>query len=227
MDERAHNNGTIPSNLRLYIYKWRPSLLPFLFFTLSLSSFTLPTFIPLKFHIPQPVDTITTQRLLKRNPEQAKAAKMPTLYESTISVFIRNLTILSKLLSHGATHSSSSSTLTEESLISARLIADMQTLAFQVQRVSDNAKNFAVLVAKLENVVWENNEKTFEELQERIVKTVKFLEAIKVSFTCFVLFSDSREGGRGWRKIGLMRCRKRILIRMRMNRLCLRLGLGR
>jgi hypothetical protein len=165
---------------------------------------------------------------LKRKPSEGgkKEAKMPTLYESTISVFIRNLTILSKLLTHGAAHSTSTSNaLTEQSLISARLIADMQTLAFQVQRVSDNAKNFAVLVAKLENVVWEDNEKTFEELQERIAKTVKFLEAIKVSFTFCGGFFLMVEKGRCWR-VRLMRCRKRILIRMKMKRSCLRLEVG-
>ncbi|KAE9382174.1 hypothetical protein N431DRAFT_322580 [Stipitochalara longipes BDJ] len=105
---------------------------------------------------------------------------MPTFYETTITVFIRQLTILSKLLSHGAAHAASSSnTSTEESLISARLIADMQTLAFQIYRVSDNAKNFAVTVSKVPNIVYEDKEKTFEELTERIAKTIKFLEGIK------------------------------------------------
>ncbi|KAN0095198.1 protein of unknown function (DUF1993) domain containing protein [Hyaloscypha variabilis] len=105
---------------------------------------------------------------------------MPTLYESTISVFIRQLTILSSLLNHGITHAASpTNTLTESSLIDARLIADMQTLAYQIQRVSDTSKGFAVRVGKIEPVPFEDNEKTFEELLERIAKTIKFLEGVK------------------------------------------------
>jgi len=114
---------------------------------------------------------------------------MPTFYETTITVFIRQLTILSKLLSHGAAHATSTSnTSTEESLISARLIVDMQTLAFQIYRVSDNAKNFAVNLSRVPNVVFEDKEKSFEELKERIEKTVKFLEGIKV---CLKIRSNS------------------------------------
>ena len=106
---------------------------------------------------------------------------MPTLYETTITVFIRQLQILSKLLNHGVAHAAdSSNAVTEQSLVDARLIADMQTLAYQIQRVSDSSKGFAVRVAKVEPVAFEDNEKTFPELQERIAKTIKFLEGVKV-----------------------------------------------
>jgi hypothetical protein len=106
---------------------------------------------------------------------------MPTLYETTVSVFIRELQILSTLLNHGVAHAAdSANAVTEQSLIDARLIADMQTLAYQIQRVSDTSKGFAVRVAKIEPVAFEDNEKTFPELQERIAKTIKFLEGVKV-----------------------------------------------
>ena len=106
---------------------------------------------------------------------------MPTLYETTITVFIRQLQILSKLLNHGVAHAAdSSNAATEQSLVDARLIADMQTLAYQIQRVSDSSKGFAVRVAKVETVAFEDNEKTFPELQERIAKTIRFLEGVKV-----------------------------------------------
>jgi hypothetical protein len=107
---------------------------------------------------------------------------MPTLYETTIPVFIRQLQILSKLLEHGVAHAKDSdNAVTEQSLVDARLIADMQTLAYQIQRVSDASKGFAVRVGKIEPVAFEDNEKTFPELQERIAKTIKFLESVKVS----------------------------------------------
>ena len=103
---------------------------------------------------------------------------MPTLYESTIAVFLHELAILTTLLKHGISHAASGA-VTEQSLVDARLIADMQTLAYQIQRVSDTSKGFAVRVGKVEPVPFEDNEKSFPELLERIAKTVKFLEGVK------------------------------------------------
>jgi len=40
-------------------------------------------------------------------------------------------------------------------------------------------------VGKIEPVPFEDNEKTFEELLERIAKTIKFLEGVKVSSRFF------------------------------------------
>jgi hypothetical protein len=37
---------------------------------------------------------------------------------------------------------------------------------------------FAVRVTKAESVSWEDNEKTFAELQERLAKTIAYLEAL-------------------------------------------------
>ena len=134
---------------------------------------------------------------------------MPTLYETTITVFIRQLQILSKLLNHGVAHAAdSSNAATEQSLVDARLIADMQTLAYQIQRVSDSSKGFAVRVAKVETVAFEDNEKTFPELQERIAKTIRFLEGVKVCplpFLRFLFFfffeGDGLEVRRGWVRV--------------------------
>jgi hypothetical protein len=57
---------------------------------------------------------------------------MLTLYEITVPVFIRQLNILSKLLEHGIAHAAdSSNAVTEQSLVDARLIEDMQPLAYQ------------------------------------------------------------------------------------------------
>jgi len=49
-----------------------------------------------------------------------------------------------------------------------------------VQRVSDTSKGFAVRVGKIEPVPFEDNEKTFPELLERIAKTIKVLESVNV-----------------------------------------------
>jgi hypothetical protein len=94
-----------------------------------------------------------------------------SLYEITIPAFLKDLQILSKLLKKGESHVSSPDTL-----LGARLIADMEPLTYQIQRVSDTAKGVAVRVGKAAPVAMEDNEKTFAELQARIQKTIEVLE---------------------------------------------------
>jgi uncharacterized protein len=119
---------------------------------------------------------------------------MPPLYDTTIPIFIKQLHTLSKLLTLGAAHAAdSANTLTEQSLVDARLIDDMQTLAYQIQRVSDTSKGFAARVARIEPLPLKDEEKTFSELQERISKTVSYLETVKVCWRFFEL-GEMRDG---------------------------------
>jgi hypothetical protein len=59
-------------------------------------------------------------------------------------------------------------------------------LTRKVQTVSDTSKGVAVRVGKIEPVPFEDNEKTFAELQERIRKTIVVLESVKVSSSHFL-----------------------------------------
>ncbi|KAH7416778.1 hypothetical protein BKA64DRAFT_701561 [Cadophora sp. MPI-SDFR-AT-0126] len=103
-----------------------------------------------------------------------------TLYSITIPVFIKNLRTLQKLLAKGTTHAKDAGNgVTEEKLVGAKLIEDMGDLVYQIQRVSDTAKGFCVRVAKIEPVALEDNEKTMEDLQTRISKTIEILEGVK------------------------------------------------
>ncbi|RFU25527.1 hypothetical protein B7463_g10818, partial [Scytalidium lignicola] len=97
-----------------------------------------------------------------------------SLYEITIPVFIKQLNIIKSLLEKGQAHPDKD----DSTLLASRLIADMQDLPYQIQRVSDTAKGFAVRVGKVENEAWEDNEKTFADLYARIDKTIKFLEKV-------------------------------------------------
>jgi hypothetical protein len=97
-----------------------------------------------------------------------------SLYDITVPVFISNLKILSSLLEKGLVHASGN----EATLTESRLVPDMFPLPFQIQRVSDYAKGVAVRIGKVEPVVMEDNEKTIAELQERILRTVAFLEKL-------------------------------------------------
>ncbi|EXJ69553.1 uncharacterized protein A1O5_07589 [Cladophialophora psammophila CBS 110553] len=100
------------------------------------------------------------------------------LYDTTIVPIISTLRNLSGILKKGEAFADAKG-IPHSELIEARIAPDMAPLPFQVQTASNTAKFLAVRVAGVENVPWEDNEKTFEELQARITKTIEFLEAVK------------------------------------------------
>jgi len=108
-----------------------------------------------------------------------------SLYEVTIPPFLHGLKSLSAFLEKGRVHASGS----EATLLESRLIADMQALPYQIQRISDTAKGLAIRVGKAEAVTWEDNETTFPEMQSRITKTIEFLE--KLSPACMDGMEDA------------------------------------
>ncbi|KIW22395.1 uncharacterized protein PV07_12284 [Cladophialophora immunda] len=100
------------------------------------------------------------------------------LYDTTIVPIVRTLRNLSSLLKKGENFADAKG-IPHSELLEARIAPDMAALPFQVQTCSNTAKFLAVRVAGVENVPWEDNEKTFDELQARITKTIDFLEAVK------------------------------------------------
>src|SRR5690348_482165 len=68
-------------------------------------------------------------------PAAGVRAMSLSMYEVSIPVFIRGLTVLSSLLEKGQAHAAQ--TGAGEEMVQARLAPDMLTLAGQVQRASD------------------------------------------------------------------------------------------
>ena len=101
-----------------------------------------------------------------------------SMYEVSIPALIRALTNLSAILEKGAAHAQAQG-MDPADLIQARLIADMDTLATQVQRASDAAKGCAARLAGIDVPSFADTEATFPELQERIAKTVDFLKSVR------------------------------------------------
>ncbi|KAF2857954.1 DnaJ-domain-containing protein [Piedraia hortae CBS 480.64] len=66
-----------------------------------------------------------------------------------------------------------------DKVLNSSLADDMKSLPFQVQSTSNTAKWVAVRLGGLENEVMEDNETTFEQLYERIDKTVAYLNKVK------------------------------------------------
>lgn len=101
-----------------------------------------------------------------------------SMYEVSIPAFIRALNNLSAILEKGAAHAQAQG-MDPADLIQTRLIADMDTLANQVQRASDAAKGCAARLAGIDVPSFADTEATFPELQERIAKTVDFLKSVR------------------------------------------------
>jgi hypothetical protein len=100
-----------------------------------------------------------------------------TLYDATIPVMLRALGQLAALLDKAVANAESRK-IDPSVFVTARLAPDMYPLAGQVQAASDAAKACAARLAGLDNPSFPDTEATFPELQERIAKTVTFLESV-------------------------------------------------
>lgn len=107
---------------------------------------------------------------------------MPTLYDSTVPAYIHGLESLSTILSKAVTHNKESpNPVPEKEILDGRLQPDMFGLIFQIQSVSDTAKNSVARISNdtIAQLPMEDNEATFDDLQARIAKTIDFLKAAK------------------------------------------------
>jgi uncharacterized protein len=96
-----------------------------------------------------------------------------SMYQASVPLLVRGLNNLSAVLKKGEAHPAAAA------LVEARLAPDMFTLAGQVQRASDTAKGCAARLAGIDNPSFADSETTFAQLQERIARTVDFLQAVK------------------------------------------------
>jgi hypothetical protein len=96
-----------------------------------------------------------------------------SMYQASIPLLVRGLENLSAVLKKGEAHPDAAA------LVEARLAADMFTLAGQIQRASDTAKGCAARLAGIDNPSFPDTETTFAQLQERIAKTIAFVQGAK------------------------------------------------
>lgn len=100
-----------------------------------------------------------------------------SLHEASIPVFIRAFGNLSAQLGKARAFADERG-LDHAEILNARLFEDMAPLTAQVQRASDTAKGTAVRVGGVGNVVMEDNEDSFDALQDRIARTIDVLRAV-------------------------------------------------
>ncbi|MGJ0516130.1 MAG: DUF1993 domain-containing protein [Methylomicrobium sp.] len=100
-----------------------------------------------------------------------------SIYQASVPVFVRMLDNLSKILDLAVQYAEEKK-IDPSVLINARLAPDMYPLSRQVQIATDMAKGCAARLAGMEVPVYEDNETTFPELQERIAKTLAFIQSV-------------------------------------------------
>jgi uncharacterized protein len=112
-----------------------------------------------------------------------------SMYQASVPAFIRMLGNLKEILGKGAAYAQARK-IDESVLINARLYPDMLPLARQVYIATDFARGTAARLAGVEPPVYEDVEKTFAELTNRIDRTVEYLRTLNASA---IDGSESRE----------------------------------
>ena len=101
-----------------------------------------------------------------------------SMYQASVPVFIRMLNNLAAILEKAAAHAEAKK-IDPEVLINSRLYPDMFAFARQVQIAVDAASSGAARLAGVEAPRFDNLEKTFSELIERVRQTIAYMETFK------------------------------------------------
>lgn len=99
------------------------------------------------------------------------------LFNLTVSTYIRNLTHLKNILIKAKAWQETSG-INDEALCAAHLGVDQFGLSRQIQMTADNAKKGAAALCGIDAPKFEDNEKTIDELQARLDKTIDFLKTL-------------------------------------------------
>jgi hypothetical protein len=100
------------------------------------------------------------------------------MYAATVPPFRAALKNLSAILAKAEAHCEARK-IDPNAFLTARLYPDMLPFTTQVQIASDNVKGAAARLSGTEIPKFEDNEKSFPELQVRIDKTIAFLDTLK------------------------------------------------
>ena len=98
-----------------------------------------------------------------------------SMYQASVPVYTHMLSNLSTILNKAGAYVEAKK-IDPAVLIGSRLYPDMLPLARQIQIAGDGAKGSAARLAGLEAPKYEDDEKTFPELCERLQKTIDYLQ---------------------------------------------------
>ena len=100
-----------------------------------------------------------------------------SLYDITIPVFISSLEQTSHFLAKAKSWAEENG-FPLSKFVEGRLAPDMHPLPFQIQEMTNIARDLAVDIGKTELVPFARDEKTFEELQATVTKTIAILQKV-------------------------------------------------
>jgi hypothetical protein len=103
-----------------------------------------------------------------------------SIYDATVPVFTQMLGALTGLINKAEAHCQAKN-IQPEVLLTARLYPDMLPFARQIQLACDFAAKSAARLAHVEVPSTADTEKSFEELRQRIGKTIDYLKTFKPS----------------------------------------------
>lgn len=101
-----------------------------------------------------------------------------SMYQASVPVFVRALGNLSNILKKAQAHAEQHK-IDPSVLLDSHLYPNMFPLKRQVQIAADMVNGGVARLAGVERPVHEDKETTFEQLQQRIRKTIDFAESIK------------------------------------------------
>ena len=100
-----------------------------------------------------------------------------SMYQASVPLFVRQLTSLSNILKTAEAFAEARK-IDPSVLINARLAPDMHPLSRQIQIASDAVKGGIARLGDVEMPSYPDTETTFAELQERIAKTIAFIQSV-------------------------------------------------
>ncbi len=100
-----------------------------------------------------------------------------SFHAASVPVFRQLLVAMADVLAKGAAYADERK-IEPDALLQSRLFPDMFPLVRQVQIAADFAKSVPARLAGAEVPAWADDEKTFDELQARIARTVAFLDGL-------------------------------------------------
>ncbi|HET7563015.1 MAG TPA: DUF1993 domain-containing protein [Rhodanobacteraceae bacterium] len=101
-----------------------------------------------------------------------------SMYQASVPVFVRALTNLSNVLKKGEAHAQSLNA-NADGLLQQRLIFDMLPLIKQIQIACDVCARCPARLAGVEPQAFPDNETTLAEAQDRIARTIAYVQGFK------------------------------------------------
>jgi len=101
-----------------------------------------------------------------------------SFYDATVPAFLQILGSLTKILTKAEAHCRAKN-IQPEVLLSARLYPDMLPLSRQIQMVCDFAGKSCARLTHCEVPSTPDTEKTFDELRQRLARTIDYVKAFK------------------------------------------------